>query len=121
MQNKKSTSQWKQWEADFFVSRGDLMRKIQTCFFKNVTALPGYKLEVEMGTDTHILFDFTSRLETVRFGALKDKAVFYTVYTDGNYILFQKEGVDKVKISADDFMDLVLVDRTGEFPELEMK
>ena len=73
-----------------------------------------------MGTDTQILFDFTSRLETVRFGALKDKAVFYTANTDGNFIIFQKEGIDKIKISADDFMDLVLVDRTGDFPELGM-
>ena len=93
------------------------MRKIQTCFFESVTALPGYKLGVEMGTGAHIDFDFTSRLCSVRFGTLKDEAVFRTAYTDGNFILFQKEGEIKVKISADEFMDLVLVDRTGEFPK----
>ena len=92
------------------------MRTIQTCFFKNVTALPGYKLKVEMGTGTLIDFDFNTRLRSVRFGTLKNEAVFNSVYTDGNFIIFQKEGEDKVKISADDFMDLVLVDRTGEYP-----
>ena len=93
------------------------MKKVQTCFFKSVTALPGYKLEVDMGTGAHIDFDFTSRLGTLRFGALKDEAVFSTAYTDGNYLLFQKEGEDKVKISPDEFMDLILIDRTGEFPK----
>jgi hypothetical protein len=93
------------------------MRKIQTCFFRSVIALPGYKLEVDMCTGAHIDFDFTSRINTVRFGALKDTAVFSTAHTDGNYLLFQKEGEDRVKISPDEFMDLVLVDRTGEYPE----
>ena len=92
------------------------MRKVQTCFFKSVTALPDYKLKVEMGTGARIDFDFTSRLESVRFGNLKDDAVFSTAHTDGFSILFEREGEVKVKISADDFMDLVLVDRTGEFP-----
>ena len=92
-------------------------RRIQTCFFKSVTAQPGYKLKVEMGTGTLIDFDFNSRLSSVRFGNLKDEAVFSTVHTDGDYILFQKEGEVKIKISPDDFMDLVLVDRTGEFPK----
>ena len=93
------------------------MRRVQTCFFKSVTALPGHKLKVEMGTGTLIDFDFNSRLSSVRFGNLKDESVFNTVYTDGTFILFQKEGEVKVKISPDDFMDLVLVDRTGEFPK----
>jgi hypothetical protein len=92
------------------------MGRVQTCFFKNITALPGYKLKVEMGTGTLIDFDFTSRLCSVRFGTLKNEAVFNSVYTDGFYIYFKKEGEVKVKISADDFMDLVLVDRTGKYP-----
>jgi len=93
------------------------MRKIQTCFFESVKALPGYKLEVEMGTGAHIDFDFTSRLGSVRFGTLKEEAVFSTVHTDGSFLLFQKEGEIAVKISANEFMDLVLVNRTGVFPK----
>ena len=92
------------------------MRKTQTCFFKSVTALPGYKLKVEMGTGALIDFDFTTRLRSVRFGTLKNEAVFSTACTDGNFILFEKEG-EAVKISPDEFMDLLLVDRTGEFPK----
>ena len=93
------------------------MEKIQTCLFKNVTPLPGYKLRVEMGTETLIDFDFTSRLCSVRFGTLKNEAVFNSAYTDGFFILFLKDGEVKVKISADEFMDLVLVNRTGKFPQ----
>jgi hypothetical protein len=92
------------------------MRKIQTCFFRSVKAMPGHKLLVEMGTGTHIDFDFNSRLSSVRFGALNDEAVFNTAHTDGFFIVFQKDGKDAVKLSADDFMDLVLIDRTGEYP-----
>jgi len=92
-----------------------MTRRIQTCFFKNVTALPGYKLKVEMGTETFIDFDFTPRLNSVRWGILKNEAVFNSVYTDGFSIIFQEEG-KAFEISADTFMDLVLVDRTGEFP-----
>lgn len=90
--------------------------RVQTGYIRSVKALPGYKLEVEMTTDTHIEFDFASRLETIRFGALKDENLFATASTDGNFITFGTNDTAKVKISAIDFMDLVLVDRTGSFP-----
>jgi hypothetical protein len=82
-----------------------------------VKALPDYRLEIEMQTDTHIVFAFNSRLCTMRFGALKDAELFNTVRTDGDFILFGKDGAVKVQIGPMDFMDLILVDRTGEFPD----
>ena len=81
-------------------------------YFKSVQALPGHQLEVAMETGTTIHFDFSSRLNTARFGMLRDEELFQSVSTDGNYLHFQKAGKMPVKITASEFMDLVLVDRT---------
>lgn len=84
-----------------------------TGYFRSVKVMPGYRLEIEMMTDSRIEFDFTSRLGTMRFGVLRDANVFATASTDGNFILFQKDGALSVKISASEFTDLLLVDRTA--------
>lgn len=82
-------------------------------YFKSVKALPEYQLEVEMVTGSKILFDFRSRLNTVRFGKLRDEEMFTSVHTDGLHLIFSKKGKVSVKIAAKEFMDLVLVDRTN--------
>lgn len=81
-------------------------------YFKQVQAMPEYQLEVTMETGTTICFDFRSRLNTTRFGKLWDEEMFRSVYTDGNYLIFEKVGSMPVKITASEFMDLVLIDRT---------
>lgn len=80
-------------------------------YFKSVRALPDYRLEVIMETDTVIHFDFSSRLDTSRFGRLRGDDLFKSVRTDGNYLIFEKAGKMSVKITATEFMDLVLIDR----------
>lgn len=82
-------------------------------YFKSVKALPEYHLEVEMATGTKILFDFRSRLNTIRFGKLRDEEMFQNVHTDGLHLIFSKMGKVPVKITAKEFMDLVLIDRTN--------
>ena len=81
-------------------------------YFKSVIALPDYRLEVMMVTGSSILFDFRSRLNTVRFGKLRDEEMFTSVHTDGIHLIFSKKGLVPVIITAKEFMDLVLVDRT---------
>lgn len=80
-------------------------------YFRGVRVLPDYQLEVVMGTGTTIHFDFRSRLNTARFGRLKDEELFQSAQTDGNYLIFAKAGKMPVKITAAEFMDLVLIDR----------
>lgn len=80
-------------------------------YFKSVHALKDYRLEVVMETGTTIRFDFRSRLNTARFGRLKDEELFLSVRTDGNYLIFERGGKMPVKITASEFMDLVLIDR----------
>ena len=81
-------------------------------YFKSVRALPDFHLEVVMQTETIILFDFHTRLNTVRFGKLRDEEFFRSVTTDGLYLIFHKDGRVPVRITASEFIDLVLVDRT---------
>lgn len=83
-----------------------------SAYFQAVHALPGHQLEVRMGTGSSIRFDFRTRLRTARFGALQDEELFQSVSTDGNYLIFSKTGRMPVRITASEFMDLVLVDRT---------
>jgi len=80
-------------------------------YFKSVFALPDYQLEVNMETGTIIKFDFQSRLDTMRFGKLRDIELFQSVRTDGNNLIFEKIGKVPVKITTAEFMDLVLIDR----------
>lgn len=80
-------------------------------FFRSVTALPDYMLEVLMGTGALIRFDFRTHLHTVRFNPLRDPTLFLSAHTDGNCLLFDAGASSAVKISASEFMDLVLVDR----------
>lgn len=81
-------------------------------YFKSVQALPEFHLKVTMETGTIIFFDFRSRLNTVRFGRLRDEALFRSVSTDGGYLIFNKTGKTPLKITAEEFMDLILIDRT---------
>ncbi len=80
-------------------------------YFRSVYVKSDYQLEVIMETGTNIHFDFKSRLNSARFGMLRDKELFRSVSTDGNYLIFDKAGKMPVKISASEFMDLVLIDR----------
>ncbi len=90
---------------------GDAIKEDGASYFQSVHILPDYQLEVVMGTGTTIHFDFRSRLDTARFGRLKDEDLFRSVQTDGNYLIFAKAGKMPVRITAAEFMDLVLIDR----------
>lgn len=81
-------------------------------FFKTVKALPNYQLEIETGTGSTILFDFNSRLQTVRFGELRDKDLFESVKTDGDSLVFKIPGKMGITIESATFLDLLAVDRT---------
>lgn len=89
----------------------------QTKYLKSVKAVSDYQLEILTEPDAHIIIDLRSRFNTIRFMALREKELFLSAYTDGNYILFEKEGYPKVKISATEIMDLALVEPGGKLPD----
>lgn len=100
-------------EKDSVVSRivSDEDSALKEGYFRSVQALEDYRLEVSMNTGTIIYFDFTSRLNTARFGRLRDEKLFKNVKTDGSYLIFEKPGKMPVKVTASEFLDLVLIDR----------
>lgn len=85
---------------------------MQRRFFRKVAPLPDYRLKVELENGSSVCFDFTSRLRSVRFGALLDYEVFKSVHTDGYFLIFCEQQKEKLRIAAEDFIDLLLVDRT---------
>jgi hypothetical protein len=80
--------------------------------FRSVKAMPGYILVVIMETGANIQFNFRNRLNTPRFEALQEESLFQSVYTDGSFLIFQIPYRTQIKISAPEFMDLVLIDRS---------
>jgi len=79
-------------------------------FIQSVRALPDYCLEVVMQTGAVIHYDFTPQLCMSKFGALQEDAVFQSVRTDGDYLLFRRGNMDCVRITAREFMDMLMVD-----------
>lgn len=111
VKGKTSVRQSRQKSAAPAVMQEDDKGKTDEGYFKSVKALADYQLDVTMETGTTIHFDFRSRLNTIRFGMLRDEDVFKSVTTDGTYLIFNKAGRMPVKITASEFMDLVLIDR----------
>jgi two-component system chemotaxis response regulator CheY len=108
----KNTPKWGMPEKDSQTTMLSKPGQVRDGYFKWVQALPDYQLEVTMETGTTINFDFRTRLNTARFGMLHDEELFRSVSTDGNYLIFNKAGRMPIKITASEFMDLVLIDRT---------
>lgn len=80
--------------------------------FRSVTLLPNYQLKIQMETGNDILFDFTSRIQSIRYGRLQEPEIFASVRTDGDALIFGVNEEELVTITADDFMDLLMIDRT---------
>lgn len=80
-------------------------------YFKSARALPDYQLEVTVATGSVIRYDFRGKLNTARFGMLRNEELFQNAHTDGNYLIFYIEGMMSVRITTVEFMDLVLIDR----------
>ncbi|MDY0235368.1 MAG: hypothetical protein RBR71_05040 [Gudongella sp.] len=78
-------------------------------FIQSVRALPGYYIEVIMQTGAVIHYNFISQLCIPRFNALQEEKVFQSVRTDGDYLLFSRDNLDCTRITAKEFMDMLMV------------
>jgi hypothetical protein len=81
-------------------------------FFRSVKPKSGFVLVVTMETGATIHFNFLGRLNTLRFEALRDEALFQSVYTDGSSLIFDMPNRERIILSAFEFMDLVLIDKS---------
>lgn len=80
--------------------------------FHAVTPMEDERLQVEMESGSMVCLDMHSRVQSVRFGLLKNQDVFQSVATDGYRLIFYQNGREVLDIPADTFMDLLAVDRT---------
>ncbi|WP_069873868.1 hypothetical protein [Fusibacter sp. 3D3] len=80
--------------------------------FRAVTPLEDDCLQVEMESGCTVRLDMHRRLQSVRFGLLRNQEVFRSVGTDGYRLIFYQESSEVLEISAATFMDLLAVDRT---------
>lgn len=69
-------------------------------------------MEIVMEAGMVIFSDFRSRLETARYGRLRDEELFFSVSTDGSSLICDKSGKVPVSILVQGLLDLVLMDRT---------
>jgi len=80
--------------------------------FRAVTPMEDGWLQVEMESGSMVRLDMHRRLQSVRFGLLRNQEVFRSVATDGYRLIFYQDGREVLEIPADTFMDLLAVDRT---------
>ncbi len=83
-------------------------------YFASVRALPGYRLEVVMQTGALIHCPFGPYLSIARLNKLRDEDWFASASTDGIHLIFCKAGEAPVVISAQEFLDLVLIGWTRD-------
>lgn len=69
---------------------------------KRVIPMNDYRLEVQLENGSIIILNLADRLNTVRFGLLKDKEFFQQATTDGTLITWD----NKIEISASEVFQL---------------
>jgi hypothetical protein len=68
----------------------------------NIVPQEDYRLQVQLDNGSSITLNLESRLRTVRFGMLTDKALFRQAVTDGSYIRWG----DLIEISVTEVFQL---------------
>lgn len=76
-------------------------------FIKSVMPLNDWRLFVEMATGSVIVADFSHKLETARFGDLKDMDIFRSAVTDGDVVSWND---GRLILTARELMNIVFVD-----------
>ncbi|MEA1959905.1 MAG: DUF2442 domain-containing protein [Bacillota bacterium] len=70
---------------------------------KEVHPKADYKLEVELTNGSSVILNLQPKLNTIRFGILRDTEIFNRVETDGTVINWDK----KVELSVSELFDLI--------------
>ena len=76
-------------------------------FIKSIVPLNDWRLFVEMETGSVIVVDMSRKLDTARYGDLRNVALFRSVTTDGDVISW---GNGRITITVRELMEAVFVD-----------
>ncbi len=77
-------------------------------FIRSVMPLNDWRLFVEMETGSVMVVDLSHKLDTARFGDLRNLDLFRSVSTDGEIVLW-RDG--RVRLTARELMDVVFVEK----------
>jgi len=69
---------------------------------KDVVPKEDYRLEVQLENGSSVILNMESRLQTLRFGMLSDKAFFQKATTDGACIFWD----DKIEVSISEVFQM---------------
>ena len=75
-------------------------------YIKAVMPLKNYRLFMEMESGSSVIVDLSCKLDTVKYGELRDKRLFQNVRTDGDYVYW---GDNQVKVTARELLSVVLI------------
>jgi len=75
-------------------------------YIRAVLPLKDHRLFMEMESGSTVTVDLSGKLHTVKYGVLKDAALFLDVKTDGDYVIWAD---GRVRVSVRELMDVVLL------------
>ncbi len=78
---------------------------MQVKYIKAITPLKGYRLFLDMESDSSVIVDLSVKLNTMKCRELTNEALFRDVTTDGNYVIW---GGGRVKLTINELMEIVL-------------
>ncbi|MBL3592327.1 MAG: DUF2442 domain-containing protein [Synergistaceae bacterium] len=76
-------------------------------FIRSIVPLNDWRLFVEMETGSVVVVDVSRKLDTARYGDLRDRELFRSVVTDGDVISWDH---GRVTVTARELMDVVFCD-----------
>lgn len=74
-------------------------------YIKVVVPLKDYRLFMEMEGGSSVIVDLSVKLHTMKYMELSDEALFRSVRTDGDYVIW---GGGRAKVTVNELMEVVL-------------
>jgi hypothetical protein len=75
-------------------------------YIKSVVPMKDYRLFMEMEGGSNVTVDLSVKLHTMKYAELADEALFNSVKTDGNYVIW---GDDRLRLTVNELMEVVLI------------
>jgi len=75
-------------------------------YIKAVVPLKDYRLFMEMESGSNVTVDLSGKLHTMKYAELANEALFKTVKTDGDYVIW---GGGRIRLTANELMEVILM------------
>ncbi len=79
---------------------------MNTHYIKSVVPLKDHRLFMEMEGGSSVTVDLSVKLDTMKYAALADEALFKTAETDGDYVVW---GGGRIQVTVKELMEVILL------------